>query len=95
MDLVTIPVITAIVYAIIEMLKTIFTNNQEQLNKFIPLIACGLGVGCALVAFLWIPGVLPTENGIIAAVIGGASGLAATGLYENIKNLFVKENHNG
>ena len=94
MNYITIPVITAIVYAIIEIFKTIWGKN-ERFKDFIPLIACILGIGCALIAFFWIPGVLPTTNGIVAAVIGGASGLAATGIYENIKNLFVEEKENG
>lgn len=89
MDIITIPVITAIVYAIIEIIKTA-TSNAEQLKRYIPLMAGGFGVICALVAYFFIPGVLPTDNAVIAALIGGASGLASTGLYENIKQIFVK-----
>jgi hypothetical protein len=89
MDFITIPVFTAIVYAIIEILKTA-TKEADAFKRYIPLIACGLGIGCALIAFFFIPGLLPTTNLVIAIVIGGASGLASTGIYENIKNLFVK-----
>lgn len=89
MEIITIPVISAIVYAIVEIIKTA-TNSSDKLKRFIPLIAGGLGVACAMIAFFFVPGVLPTDNGFIAAVVGGASGLAATGIYENIKNLFVK-----
>ena len=90
MDFITIPIITAIVYAVIEMLKIAF-NNSEVFSRFIPLLACGMGVGCGLIAFFFIPEVILTTNIFIAVVLGGASGLAATGLYENTKNLFDKE----
>lgn len=90
MEIITIPVITAITYAIVEIVK-MATGCSDGFKRFIPLLACGLGIGCALIAFFFIPGVLPTTNAFIAMVIGGASGLAATGIYENIKNLFVKK----
>lgn len=89
MDFITIPVITAIVYAVIEILKIAF-NNSEVYKRFIPLLACGLGIACGLIAFFFIPEVLITTNVCIAVVLGGASGLAATGLYENVKNIFSK-----
>ena len=94
MEIIIIPVFTAIVYTIIEILKNI-TGNPDNFKKFIPAIACALGIVCALVAFFFVPGVLPTANVVVAAVIGGASGLAATGVYENIKNLFLKESQDG
>ena len=89
MEIITIPIITAITYTIIEMLKQA-TDNAASFKRFIPLIACALGIACGLVAFFFVPGVLPTANVIVAIVLGGASGLAATGVYENIKNLIVK-----
>lgn len=87
MDFITIPVITAIVYAVIEMLK-IATNNNDNYKRFIPLIACGLGVVCGLIAFFYLPELMVATNWLIAAVLGGASGLAATGVFESVKNLF-------
>lgn len=90
MDFITIPVITAIVYAVIEILKITF-NNSEVYKRFIPLLACGLGIGCGLIAFFFIPEVMITTNVFIAVVLGGASGLAATGVFESVKNLFSKK----
>ncbi len=90
MDFITIPVITAIVYAVIEILKITF-NNNEVYKRFIPLLACGLGIGCGLIAFFFIPEVMITTNVFIAVVLGGASGLAATGVFESVKNLFSKK----
>lgn len=90
MDFITIPVITAIVYAVIEILKITF-NDSEVYKRFIPLLACGLGIGCGLIAFFFIPEVMITTNVFIAVVLGGASGLAATGVFESVKNLFGKK----
>jgi putative flippase GtrA len=89
MEIIIMPVITAIVYAVIEIIKTA-SQESQKLKRFIPLLACVLGVISALVAFFCVPEALPTNNMVIACVIGGASGLASTGLYENVKNIFVK-----
>lgn len=87
MEFITIPVITAIVYAVIEIFKIAF-NNNEVYKRFIPLLACALGIGCGLIAFFFIPEVMIANNVFIAIVLGGASGLAATGVFESVKNLF-------
>lgn len=89
MEIITIPIITAITYTVIEIIKYA-TNNAPILKRFIPLIACALGIACGLIAFFFVPGVMITNNVFIAIVVGGASGLAATGVYENIKNLIMK-----
>lgn len=94
MEFITIPVITAIVYAVIEIFKIAF-NNNEVYKRFIPLLACALGIGCGLIAFFFIPEVMITTNVFIAVVLGGASGLAATGVFESVKNLFMKGKGNG
>lgn len=89
MEIITIPIITAITYTVIEIIKYA-TNNAAILKRFIPLIACALGIACGLIVFFFVPGVMITNNVFIAIVVGGASGLAATGVYENIKNLIMK-----
>lgn len=83
---ITVPVITSIVYAIIDIVKTA-TNNNEKLLKFVPLVACALGIICGVIGFYCVPGVLDTANVFVAIVIGGASGLAATGTNQVIKQL--------
>ncbi len=40
---ITVPVITSIVYAIIDIVKTA-TNSNEKFLKLVPLVACALGV---------------------------------------------------
>lgn len=89
MEIITIPIITAITYTVIEIIKYA-TDNAPILKRFIPLIACALGIACGLIAFFFVPGVMIANNVFIAIVVGGASGLAATGIYENIKNLIMK-----
>lgn len=83
---ITVPVITSIVYAVIDIIKTA-TNSNEKFLKFVPLVACVLGIICGMISFYCVPGVLDTANVFVAIVIGAASGLAATGTNQVIKQL--------
>ena len=83
---ITIPVITSIVYVIIDIIKKA-TNNNEKFLRFIPLVAGALGIICGIVSFYFIPGVLNTDNVFVAIIVGAASGLAATGTNQIIKQL--------
>ena len=77
-DITTIPALAAIVYTIIDIAKTAM-GGDEKFKRFIPLIACVLGAICGVVAFYFVPGVLDTQNLLVALVLGAASGLSATG----------------
>lgn len=81
---ISVPAIAAVVYWIINLIKYT-TKNNEKVLRFLPLVAVGLGVVCGLVAFFAIPQVLPTTNIVVAIVIGGGSGLSATGFNQIIK----------
>lgn len=81
---ITIPVITSIVYAIIDVIKTA-TNSNEKFLRFIPIVACALGIICSVISFYCVSGVLETSNVFVAIVIGAASGLAATGTNQIFK----------
>ena len=83
---ITVPVITSIVYAVIDILKTA-TNKSEKFLRFVPLIACTLGILFGVLAFYCVPDVLDTTNVFVAIVIGAASGLAATGTNQVVKQL--------
>ena len=86
----SVPVIAAVVYVIVELIKYT-TNNNEKVKRFIPLISAVLGVISGLVAFFVAPAVIPAENVVVAMLIGGASGLSATGFHQIIKQIKNKE----
>ena len=85
-DITTIPALAAIVYTIIDIAKTAM-GGDERFKRFIPLIACILGAICGVVAFYFVPGVLDTQNLLVALVLGAASGLSATGANQIGKQL--------
>lgn len=84
--LIAVPAITGAVYAIIEVIKKIVGEN-ETFKKFIPLISLGLGIVAGVICFYFIPNIIPAPNIVVAMVIGGASGLGATGTNQIIKQL--------
>lgn len=86
LDAVSVPAIVALVYWVVNLIKYT-TNNNEKLLHFIPLISTGLGVVFGLVAFFAVPDIVPTNNILVALVIGGASGLSATGFNQIVKQL--------
>mgnify|MGYP001065304439 FL=1 len=82
----SVPIITLIVYWLIAIIK-IVVNNNEKFSRFIPLLACTLGIACAVIAYFGAPEFLPTKNIVVATVLGGASGLSATGTNQIFKQL--------
>lgn len=85
-EIATIPALAAIVYTIIDIVKTAM-GGDEKFKRFIPLIACVLGAVCGVVTFYFVPGVMGTENLLVAIVLGAASGLSATGTNQAVKQL--------
>jgi len=85
-DITTIPALAAIVYTIIDIAKTAM-GGDEKFKRFIPLIACVLGAICGVIAFYFVPGVMDTQNLLVALVLGAASGLSATGTNQVVKQL--------
>ena len=90
---VSVPAIAVVVYWVIKIISLAVGGN-EKFKRFIPLIAAGLGVACGVVCFFALPSIMPAENVVVAIVIGGASGLTATGVDQTIKQLTKKENEN-
>lgn len=86
------PAITIIIYWIINFLK-IVTNENEKFMKFIPVISCGLGIIIGVIVYFTIPNIVVAENVLYAIIVGGASGLAATGTNQIFKQL-IKSNNN-
>lgn len=93
LELVSVPAIAAVVYWVIVIIKYAVKEN-ETFKRFIPLIAAGLGVILGVVAYYLVPGIIPADNVVVAIIIGGASGLTATGVNQIIKQLSGKDNGN-
>lgn len=86
LELISVPAIAAVVYWVINLIKYTVGEN-EKFKRFIPLLATVLGIVCGIVCFFAIPTILPAGNVLVAIVIGGASGLTATGTNQIIKQL--------
>lgn len=86
LNVASVPAIVAVVYWIVNLIKYT-TKSNEKVLRFIPLISAGLGVLCSLICFFAIPQLLPTNNIVVALVLGGASGLTATGFNQIIKQM--------
>ena len=85
-EIATIPALAAIVYTLIDVTKTAI-GGDEKFRRFIPLIALMLGAICGVVAFYCVPGVMETENLLVAIILGASSGLSATGTNQVAKQL--------
>lgn len=81
---VSVPAIAAVVYLLVELIKYT-TNNSEKVLRLIPLLSAVLGLAFGLICFYFVPNVMPTDNLVVAMVIGMASGLTATGFNQIIK----------
>jgi len=90
LELISVPAIVTVVYALIEIIKKCVGNN-EKFKRFIPLIATAIGAICGVVCFFALPSIIPASNVVVAIVIGGASGLTATGTNKIIKQLGKKD----
>ena len=88
-EIATIPAIAAIVYTIIDIIKTA-VGGTEKFKQFIPLVSCALGAICGIIAYFCVPGVMETQNVLVAIVLGAASGLSATGTNQAVKQLTSK-----
>mgnify|MGYP000756570118 FL=1 len=86
LELVSVPAIAAVVYWVIAIIKYAVKEN-ETFKRFIPLIAAGLGVILGVAAYYLVPGIVPADNVVVAIIVGGASGLTATGVNQIIKQL--------
>lgn len=77
---ISVPAIAAVVYAIVEWLKTIVKG--ETFKKWIPLVAVCLGAVLGVVAFYVYPSAIPATTVWMALVVGMASGASATWAHE-------------
>lgn len=86
LELISVPAIATIVYWVINLIKYAVKEN-ETFKRFIPLISAALGAVLGLIAYYAVPSIIPATNVCVAILIGGASGLTATGTNQIIKQL--------
>jgi len=91
-EIVTVPVIVGFCYLVGYIIKLF---KDEKLNDFIPGICAIVGVILGLVSFYTIPNLIPASDWLTASVIGGFSGLAATGVNQVVKKLKALFNDEG
>lgn len=83
MEIVSIPVVATVVYAIIEVYKAVF--KSEKAKRVIPIVAGVFGAILGIVAFFACHAIVPTDNVFLAAVMGLFSGLGAVGVNQIYK----------
>lgn len=87
-EIVTVPVIVAIVYAIMGIYKKLVADKAAVWTSLIPVWAGILGAILGVAAFYLVPEAMPADNVLVAVLIGLSSGLGATGanqVYKQIK----------
>lgn len=85
-QIISVPIIAMLVYWTINIIKYTI-NNNEKFKRFIPLVSAGMGVVFGIVAFYTTPDIMPANNILMAVLIGGSSGLTATGTNQIFKQL--------
>lgn len=86
LEIISVPVIATTVYWIINLVKYAVKNN-EIFMKLIPIIAAVLGVILGIACYFALPELIAADNWLMAILIGGASGLSATGINQVIKQI--------
>jgi len=92
-NIVSVPVIATIVYWVVNLIKYT-VNGSEKFKKLIPIVSAILGAGLGIAAYYIAPGIITADNALTALIIGGASGLTATGTNQIIKQLGKSEKDN-
>ncbi len=87
MEIICVPLIMAIVYAVIEFYKSTIAKTNDTLLRIIPIIGGVLGLVAGIAFFYCCPNLISATNVGSAIVIGLASGLSATGCNQIFKQL--------
>ena len=82
----SVPVIVSIVYGCINLYKQV-TGGSEKYLRIIPIIAAFIGAVVGIIAYYAFPAILTAESLGQAVIIGGASGLTATGANQIFKQI--------
>ena len=89
MEIIAVPVIVSLVFMVMEIYKKIIEkySTYEMLVRLIPVISAILGVAAGIVCYYAFPQLIPAQDIFSAILIGGASGLSATGCNQIFKQL--------
>lgn len=87
LEIVCVPVIVAIVYALMAIYKTYIAKGKENLIRFIPLIGGSIGIILGIIFYFACPQLIVASNVFTAILVGLASGLSATGCDQIFKQL--------
>ena len=89
MDIICVPAIVSIVFSLMEVYKRIAgkTKHEETLLRLIPVASAIIGIIGGIVCFYAFPAIIAATDAVTAILIGGASGLSATGCNQLFKQL--------
>ena len=89
LEIICVPVIVSLVFGLMEAYKILIAKakNKETLIRIIPIIACVIGIAFGILFYYVYPSIVAATNIWTAILIGGASGLSATGCNQIFKQL--------
>lgn len=89
LEIICVPVIVSLVFSLMEVYKVLIAKakNKEILIRIIPIIACVIGIAFGILFYHVCPSIVAATNIWTAILIGGASGLSATGCNQIFKQL--------
>ena len=93
MEIICVPAIVSITYALIEVYKKCIAKGREKFLAVIPLIALILGGVLGVAVFYIEPSIIIAKNVWVAVIVGMASGLSAVGgnqIFKQIKKYGVE-----
>lgn len=82
LEIVSVPVIIGIVYFVMEVYKALVKNAPAVWTNLIPVWAAILGLGLGVIAYFFVPAIMPADDILTAILIGLASGLGAVGVHQ-------------
>ena len=97
LEIICVPVIVTLVFFLMELYKKFIAKGNEKLIRIIPIIACLIGIIAGIICYFGFPSIIAATNLFTAILVGGTSGLSATGCNQIFKQLAkfginVKEN---
>ena len=89
MEIIAVPAIVSLVFSIMEIYKRITAKHKraEDFLRLIPVVSAILGIIAGVVCYFAIPNIIAASDVMTAVLIGGASGLSATGCNQIFKQL--------